>query len=62
MANLFLEKDAPNYLPGIMAIMATYISTFIIACVTMIVLRWQNKQADQGTRVIEGREGFRWTV
>jgi Na+/alanine symporter len=57
-----LAQDAPNYLPGIIAVMATFISTIIIASVTMVVLRLQNRRADAENEMIEGRQGFRWTV
>jgi len=42
--------------------MAICVSTVIIASVTMLALRRANKQADQGKRIIEDLEGFRYTI
>lgn len=56
------QQDAPDYLPGIIAVMAINIAAVIIAALTMIVLRLQNKRADEGKFVCEGREGFRYTL
>ena len=34
----------------------------LLAIVSMLVLRVQNKRADEGVIVIEGLEGFRYTI
>ncbi|KEF55438.1 uncharacterized protein A1O9_08188 [Exophiala aquamarina CBS 119918] len=59
---VFRQQDAPNYLPGIIAVMAICVSTVIIASIMMLALRRANKQADEGKRMIEGLEGFRYTI
>ncbi|KXJ86929.1 major facilitator superfamily domain-containing protein [Microdochium bolleyi] len=59
---VFRQQDAPNYLPGIMAVMAICIAAVVTASVSILVLRWENKQADEGKRVIDGMEGYRWTI
>lgn len=59
---VFRQQDAPNYLPGIIAVMAICVSTVIIASIMMLALRRANKQADEGKRIIEELEGFRYTI
>ncbi|KAJ3456132.1 hypothetical protein MRS44_016155 [Fusarium solani] len=56
---VFRQQDAPNYLPGIIAVMAINIAAVLTAVVTMILLRWQNQRADKGEGLCEDREGFR---
>ena len=34
----------------------------LLAIVSMLVLRIQNRRADEGAIVIEGLEGFRYTI
>ena len=34
----------------------------LLAIVSMLVLRIQNRRADEGVIVIEGLEGFRYTI
>lgn len=42
--------------------MAVCVATVIVACITMLALRWENKQADEDKRVIEGPPAFRYTI
>ena len=56
------QQDAPNYLPGIIAVMAINIAAVITAVVSMVLLRWENQRADKGEALCEGREGFRYTL
>lgn len=56
------QQDAPNYLPGIIAVMAINIAAVLTAVVTMVLLRWQNQRADKGEVLCEDREGFRYTL
>lgn len=56
------QQDAPNYLPGIIAVMAINIAAVVTAVVTMVLLRWQNQQADKGEALCEDRDGFRYTL
>ena len=55
-------QDAPNYFPGIIAVMAICIAAVLAATVTILVLKKQNKEADEGKRIIDGLEGYRWTI
>ncbi|KAM0329313.1 hypothetical protein ACHAQA_004618 [Verticillium albo-atrum] len=59
---VFRQQDAPNYIPGIIAVMAIYAAAVLAAICTMLALRWQNKKADEGKFLCEGREGFRYTM
>lgn len=56
------QEDAPNYIPGLVAVMAINISAIVVAALTIIVLRIQNRRADEGKGLCEGREGFRYTI
>lgn len=56
------QQDAPDYLPGIIAVMAINIAAVVTSVLTMIMLRFQNKRADEGKFLCEGREGFRYTL
>ncbi|RSL78714.1 hypothetical protein CEP51_007951 [Fusarium floridanum] len=59
---VFRQQDAPNYLPGIIAVMAINVAAVLVAIVTMVLLRWQNQRADKGEVLCEDREGFRYTL
>jgi predicted MFS family arabinose efflux permease len=59
---VFRQQDAPDYLPGIIAVMATCVAAVVVACITMVSLRTANKQADEGKRLIEGSDTFRYTI
>jgi hypothetical protein len=56
------QQDAPNYIPGLIAVMAINVAAVVVAALTMLLLRYHNRQADQGTHLCEGREGFRYTL
>ncbi|KAI1074787.1 MFS general substrate transporter [Whalleya microplaca] len=59
---VFRQQDAPDYTPGIIAVMAICIAAVIVACLSIVVLRWQNKRADEGKKVIDGLVDFRYTI
>ncbi|KAI8712227.1 hypothetical protein NCS52_01320400 [Fusarium sp. LHS14.1] len=59
---VFRQQDAPNYLPGIIAVMAINIAAVITAVVSMALLRWENQRADKREALCENREGFRYTL
>jgi len=61
-STVFREQDAPKYGPGIMA---TMIANALIVLITgLLSLRfwWANRRAERGEGVIEGQEGFRYTL
>lgn len=55
-------KQAPDYLPGIIATMASIALPLIITLVMIPLLRRANRQADMGHRIIEGSAEFRYTL
>ncbi|KAL3481891.1 major facilitator superfamily domain-containing protein [Aspergillus californicus] len=59
---VFRQQDAPNYTPGLIAVMAINVAAVITAAVTMLLLRWQNRRADREGSLCEGRQGFRYTL
>lgn len=58
---LTMSKDAPNYVPGIIADIAPNAFTVVLAIITMLTLRRQNKLADNGKRFPGVPEGFKYT-
>ncbi|KEF54183.1 uncharacterized protein A1O9_09978 [Exophiala aquamarina CBS 119918] len=59
---VYRAKDAPRYLPGIYASIVCYVLTLIVSGMMMLYFSRVNKQADNGHRLIEGLEGFRYTL
>ncbi|CAK4033631.1 related to tartrate transporter [Lecanosticta acicola] len=59
---VFRQQDAPGYVPGIYAVIAVDLLAIFLAVVTVLGLRRANKRAEQGRLVIEGLEGFRYTL
>ncbi|KAI1053273.1 hypothetical protein LB506_012307 [Fusarium annulatum] len=59
---VFRQQDAPNYIPGLIAVMAINVGAVVVAALTMLMLRHNNRQADKGKCLCEGREGFRYTL
>jgi hypothetical protein len=59
---VFRTKDAPTYRPGIYAAIACNILIIIIvSCLSTYFTICNRKQA-RGQKVIEGQEGFRYTI
>lgn len=42
--------------------MAINVAAVVVAALTMLMLRHNNRQADRGKYLCEGREGFRYTL
>ncbi|KAH8898121.1 retrograde regulation protein 2 [Thozetella sp. PMI_491] len=61
-ALVFRDQDAPEYHPGIWAIIACNLLVVIIVCIMTIHFRICNKKVDRGTLVIEGLPGFKYTI
>jgi len=59
---VFRTQDAPKYVPGIIACMIA--SGLIIVIALLLTLKfWRaNKRAEAGGKIIEGLEGFRYTL
>ncbi|RTE76024.1 hypothetical protein BHE90_009516 [Fusarium euwallaceae] len=59
---VFRTQDAPLYRPGVYATIACNSLLIIIVVLLSIHFRRCNKKADQGRMIIEGLEGFRYTI
>lgn len=59
---VFRQQDAPKYVPGIIAVLAVCVVSIVIAVVTVLLLRQQNRKADRGEKILEGRKAFRYTL
>lgn len=59
---IFRSQDAPHYRPGIYAALAC--NALIIVVVGLLSLQFHisNRKAAKGQKVIEGLEGFRYTL
>lgn len=59
---VFRQQDAPNYIPGLVAVMAANCLAVVLAIVSLLVLKMQNRRADKGEIIIEGLAEFRYTT
>ncbi|CAH0027887.1 unnamed protein product [Clonostachys rhizophaga] len=59
---VFRTQDSPLYRPGIYATITCNSLVIIIVASLSIHFRRCNKKADQGLMIIEGLEGFRYTI
>ncbi|KAI0104518.1 MFS general substrate transporter [Daldinia grandis] len=57
-----LRQDAPDYIPGIIAVMAICVAAVVAACISIFLLKWENKRADEGKKIIDGHTDFRYTI
>ncbi|KAF2111845.1 phthalate transporter [Lophiotrema nucula] len=58
---VYRTQDAPEYIPGCIAVMVCVGAVLLGSTVVFFYLRWCNKQADEGRRVINGSSEFRYT-
>lgn len=61
-STVFRSQDAPAYVPGIITCMLCGGINLVTATVLVIHFYRANKKADAGLRIIEGLEGFRYTL
>ncbi|KZM21583.1 uncharacterized protein EKO05_0008037 [Ascochyta rabiei] len=59
---VFRTQDKPNYVPGITACMIAAGLIVVIALLMNLKFWRANKRADAGGKIIEGLEGFRYTL
>jgi len=59
---VFRAKDAPSYIPGLWACIASQLIIILIVVGLSAYFWFKNKRADRGETVIEGIEGFRYTI
>ncbi|KJY01880.1 phthalate transporter like protein [Zymoseptoria brevis] len=58
---VFRQQDAPDYVPGLVAVMCANGLAVALSTITTVVLRRQNRRAEQGEVILAGLEGFRST-
>jgi len=61
-STVFREEDSPGYRPGIEACLIANGLIILIVGIMTLVFRRANRNSEQGGRVIEGHEGFRYTL
>ncbi|KAJ5619111.1 hypothetical protein N7510_003095 [Penicillium lagena] len=59
---IFRTQDAPRYIPGTWASIGLMLLVVALVAALSIYFRLQNKRADRGEIVLEGHEGFRYTI
>ena len=59
---VFRSQDAPAYVPGIWACLAANFLILAIVGALSVYFARCNRKADRGEYVIEGQEGFRYTL
>ncbi|KAF2027210.1 MFS general substrate transporter [Setomelanomma holmii] len=59
---VFRTEDAPKYVPGIIACMIAAGMIILITCLMNLKFWMANKRANAGGKIIEGLEGFRYTL
>lgn len=59
----FRQQDIPNYVPGIIAVIASFAVWLVLAILTSLLMSRQNRLADQSKKVlIEDIPSFRYTL
>jgi len=58
---LTMSQDAPDYIPGIIAVIAPNAFTVVLAAITILTLRWQNKLAENGKTFPGVPDSFKYT-
>lgn len=59
---VFRSQDAPTYRPGIYAAIACNILVILLVCALSVYFTICNRKQARGQKVIEGQEGFRYTI
>jgi hypothetical protein len=59
---VFRAQDAPNYRPGILTCLIANALIVVIVAALSVKFHLANKRAAAGGKVIEGLEGFRYTL
>ena len=59
---VFRSQDAPGYVPGIWACLAANFLILAIVGALSVYFARCNRKAERGEHVIEGQEGFRYTL
>jgi len=59
---VFRSQDSPSYHPGLWACVTSQLIIILIVLATSVYFYFENKKADRGEKMIEGIEGFRYTI
>jgi hypothetical protein len=59
---VFREQDAPNYRPGICTCIGLTGLILVFVGLLSVRMHLRNRRAERGEMVIEGLEGFRYTL
>jgi hypothetical protein len=59
---VFREQDAPGYRPGICTCIGLTGLILVVVGLLSVHMHRENQKADKGELVIEGLEGFRYTL
>jgi uncharacterized membrane protein YfcA len=59
---VFRQQDAPDYIPGIIAVMVCCVVTVLLGSFTAMLLRRQNMKADRGEIMMQEQKGSRYTI
>ncbi|KIW98603.1 uncharacterized protein Z519_00264 [Cladophialophora bantiana CBS 173.52] len=60
LADRSMGQDAPGYVPGMTTVIPVVALAIFVAIGTSLAVRKLNKDADEGKRILEGIEGFRY--
>jgi len=61
-STIFREQDKPNYRPGMYGVLIASALIVVITCLLELKFWRANKRAAAGGKIIEGLEGFRYTL
>ncbi|KAL4925348.1 major facilitator superfamily domain-containing protein [Aspergillus undulatus] len=59
---VFRSEDAPDYIPGIWAVIACQLCLLIVVGVLSLHFWISNRKADRGEKILEGSPDFRYTL
>jgi MFS transporter, ACS family, DAL5 transporter family protein len=59
---VFRSQDAPKYHPGLWACITSQLIILVIVLLLSVKFYFNNRRADRGEMIIEGIEGFRYTL
>lgn len=59
---IFRSQDAPQYHPGLWGCIASQLVILIVVALLSVKFHLANRRADRGDLIIEGIEGFRYTL
>jgi hypothetical protein len=59
---IFRSQDSPKYHPGIYGCIGSQVVVIMVVAALSVKFYMDNKKADRGEKIIEGIEGFRYTL